>query len=204
MYGGPSKIPTRTQCRYYLVIVDDFSKLSWVFLIKERSEVPSIIKSLILEIKTQFESIVKIVRTDNALEFKSKVLLQFYQDHGIQPQTSCAYSSQQNGVAERKHRHLLDVARTIMIQSNVPALYWGDAITTACYLINRMPSSSVGDQIPLHILKPNAPLFSFSPKIFGCVCFVHKLGPDRDKLARSSYKMHIYRLSQKSKGISML
>ena len=166
---GPSRIPNRSQCRYYLVIVDDFSRLSWVFLLKDRSQGPVILKSLIAEIKTQFDICVKIVRTDNALEFKSKDLLQFYSVNGIQPQFTCPHTSQQNGVAERKHRQILNVARCLMIQSNMPATYWGDAVLTAGFLINRMPSSSVEDQIPIQILHPEAPLFPI-PLKFLDVC----------------------------------
>ena len=197
---GPSRIPNRSQCRYYLVIVDDFSRLSWVFLLKDRSQGPVILKSLIAEIKTQFDVCVKIVRTDNALEFKSKDLLQFYSGNGIQPQFTCPHTSQQNGVAERKHRQILNVARCLMIQSNMPASYWGDAVLTAGFLINRMPSSSVEDQIPIQILHPEAPLFPIPPKVFGCVCFVHKLGPDRDKLAAQSIKCVFLGYPKNQKG----
>ncbi|KAF3772825.1 Retrovirus-related Pol polyprotein from transposon TNT 1-94 [Nymphaea thermarum] len=138
---GPSRTPDLQGHRYYLVAVDDHSRVSWVFLMKKKSEVGPVIKNFINEILTQFDTCVKTVRSDNALEFCASSLEQFFRDKGIIHQTSCVYTSQQNGVAERKHCHILDVARTIIIHSHVPHSYWGDAVLTACYLINRMPSS---------------------------------------------------------------
>jgi len=67
---------------------------------------------------------------------------------GIIHQSSCAHTPQQNGVAERKNRHLIETARTLLIHMNVPLYLWGDAVLTACYLINRMPSSVLNFKIP--------------------------------------------------------
>ena len=72
----------------------------------------------------------------------------FMSQNGIIHQSSCAHTPQQNGVAERKNRHLVETARTILLHGNVPFRFWGDAVLTACYLINRMPSSVLHDQIP--------------------------------------------------------
>ncbi|KAF3771918.1 Retrovirus-related Pol polyprotein from transposon TNT 1-94 [Nymphaea thermarum] len=156
---GPSRTPDLQGHRYYFVAVDDYSRVSWVFLMKHKSEAGHVIKNFINEILTQFDTCVKIVRSDNALEFCASSLEQFFRDKGIIHQTSCAYTSQQNGVVERKHRHILDVARTIIIHSHVPHSYWGDAVLTACYLINRMPSSVLGDLIPFSVLFPDRALF---------------------------------------------
>ncbi|RVW95790.1 Retrovirus-related Pol polyprotein from transposon RE2 [Vitis vinifera] len=75
------------------------------------------------------------------------------------------------GVAERKNRHLVETARTLLLHSNVPFRFWGDAILTACYLINRMPSSVLHDQIPHSLLFPDQPLYFLPPRVFGCTCF---------------------------------
>ncbi|XP_049934544.1 retrovirus-related Pol polyprotein from transposon RE1 isoform X1 [Nymphaea colorata] len=197
---GPSRTPALQGHRYYLVAVDDYSRVSWVFLMKHKSEVGHVIKNFINEILTQFDTCVKIVRSDNALEFCASSLEQFFRDKGIIHQTSCAYTSQQNGVAERKHRHILDVARTIIIHSHVPHSYWGDAVLTACYLINRMPSSVLGDLIPISVLFPDRDLFSVPPRVFGCVAFVQLLGPGRDKLSPRAIKTIFVGYSRTQKG----
>ncbi|RVW55142.1 Retrovirus-related Pol polyprotein from transposon TNT 1-94 [Vitis vinifera] len=91
----------------------------------------------------------------------------FMSHHGILHQSSCAHTPQQNGVAERKNRHLVETARTILLHSNVPFRFWGDAVLTACYLINRMPSSVLHDQIPHSLLFPDQPLYFLPPRVFG-------------------------------------
>ena len=95
--------------------------------------------------------------------------------HGIIHQSSCAYSPQQNGVAGLKNCHLVEIARSLLLHHKVPQRLWGDAILAARYLINRIPSSVLHDQIPHSILLPTQPLFYLPPRVFGCVCFVHIL-----------------------------
>jgi len=92
------------------------------------------------EIYVQFDICIKVLRFDNALEDTQSSLASFCTNHRIIHQTSCVLTSQQNGVAERKHRHLLDVTRTLMFNIHVSKHYWVDAILIACYLINCMPS----------------------------------------------------------------
>ncbi|KAK4395806.1 Retrovirus-related Pol polyprotein from transposon RE2 [Sesamum angolense] len=109
---GPCRFESLRGFRYFITFVDDYSRMTWVYLLKDRSQVPTIITSFYNEIYTQFSVNIRILRTDNALEFVQKSVSDFCNSKGILHQTSCPYTSQQNGVAERKHRHLLDVART--------------------------------------------------------------------------------------------
>ncbi|KAK4386066.1 Retrovirus-related Pol polyprotein from transposon RE1 [Sesamum angolense] len=139
--------------------------MTWVYLLKDRSQVPTIITSFYNEIYTQFSVNIRILRTDNALEFVQKSVSDFCNSKGVLHQTSCPYTSQQNGVAECKHRHLLDVARTIMTHMHVPKSYWGDVVLTACYLINRMPSTVLNGDTPYSCLFPDNPLFQSSAVI---------------------------------------
>ncbi|GJV18592.1 ribonuclease H-like domain-containing protein [Tanacetum coccineum] len=100
------------------------------------------IESFIKLVFTQFGKKVKIVRSDNGTEFVNHHLSNLFKDLGIIHQTSCAYTPQQNRVAERKHRHLLNVARSLMFQEGIPLSMWHECILTAVYLINRLPSQS--------------------------------------------------------------
>ncbi|RVW76641.1 Retrovirus-related Pol polyprotein from transposon TNT 1-94 [Vitis vinifera] len=124
----------------------------------------------------------------------------FMSHHGILHQSSCAHTPQQNGVAERKNRHLVETARTILLHSNVPFRFWGDAVLTACYLINRMPSSVLHDQIPHSLLFPDQPLYFLPPRVFGCTCFVHILTPGQDKLSAKAMKCLFLGYSRLQKG----
>ncbi|KAK4406515.1 Retrovirus-related Pol polyprotein from transposon RE1 [Sesamum angolense] len=101
---------------------------------------------------------------------------------------------------ERKHRHLLDVARTIMTHMHVPKSYWGDVVLTACYLINRMPSTVLNGDTPYSCLFPDKLLFGIAPRVFGCVCFVHIHSPSLDKLSPRSVKCIFLGYSRIQKG----
>ncbi|KAK2353155.1 putative mitochondrial protein [Trifolium repens] len=124
----------------------------------------------------------------------------FLASHGIIHQSSCAHTPQQNGVAERKNRHLVETARTLLLHHNVPSRFWGDAIVTACHLINRMPSSVLQDQIPYTILNPEHDLYPIPLRVFGCTCFVHDLSPGKDKLSAKSLKCIFLGYSRIQKG----
>ena len=89
-------------------------------------------------------------------------------------------------MVERKNRHLVETARTLLLHQTIPQRFWGDAILIVCYLINCMPSSILGDQVPHSLLFPNQPLFCLPPRVFRCTCFVHILTPYQDKLSTNA------------------
>ena len=187
---GPAKTKTQANARWFVTFIDDHTRTTWVYLMKEKSEVNQIFQSFYSYVKNQFHTSIQILRSDNAKEYLSSSMKEFLTKQGIHHQTSCVYTPQQNGVAERKNRHLLEVTRAIMIERNVPKIFWGDAILTAAYLINRMPSKVLNFSTPIQKLLetyPNSPLIhTLPPKTFGCVVFVHKqaeseLDPRADK-----------------------
>ena len=103
--------------------------------------------------------------------------------HGILHQLSCAYTPQHNGMVERKNRHLVETARTLLIHHKVPQHFLGNVTLVAYYLINRIPSSILHDQITHSIFLPNQPLFCLPLHVFGCVFFVHILTPGQDEFS---------------------
>ncbi|KAF3659003.1 Endoribonuclease Dicer -like protein 3b [Capsicum annuum] len=140
---GSSIVSSPLGFHYFVSFIDDFSRCTWVFLIKDRSEIFSIFKSFCTEKQTQFGVCIRTFRGDNALEYVPSEFQEFMTHQGIVHQTSCPYTPQQNGIAERKNRHLLETARTLLIEFHVPLQFWGDAVLTSCYLINKMPLSSL-------------------------------------------------------------
>jgi len=152
------------------------------------------------EIKNQFGISIRILRSDNGREYLSHSFQNFIASHGILHQTSCAYTPQQNGVAERKNRHHVETTRTILIHGDVPQHSWGDAVLSACYLINHMPSSILDDKIPHFILFPHDSLYSLPPKGFGSTCFVHNVSPGLDKLSPMSHKCIFLGFTRSQKG----
>jgi len=103
---------------------------------KNCSEVFHIFKEFYAEVKNQFDTSIKVLHTDNAREYLSSQLQIFLTSEGIIHQSSCAHTPQQNGVAERQNRHLVETARTLLLHHNVPFCFWVDALLTACHLIN--------------------------------------------------------------------
>jgi hypothetical protein len=101
---------------------------------------------------------------------------------------------QQNGIAERKHSHIIETARTLL-----PLRFWGNVVLTANYLINRMPSS-LDNKVPHSLLFPDEPLYKVSPRIFGSTCFVHDLTPGLDKLKARAIKCIFLGYSREQKG----
>ena len=114
---GPFSIPISDGYRYFLTLVDDATRATWLFFMKAKSEVKALIASFYNMVLTQFNVKIKCFRFDNALEFK---LSNFYSANDVIHQTSCVYTPQQNSVVERKHQYILSIARALRIQSNLP------------------------------------------------------------------------------------
>ena len=197
---GPSRTESTRGFRYFVTFIDDYSRCTWLFLMKNRSELFSIFQQFYQEVKTQFGVPIRTFRSDNAREYLSHSFQSFMASHGILHQTSCAHTSQQNGVAERKNHHLIETTRTLLIHGHVPDRFWGDAVLTACYLINRMPSSVLNNQVPQSVLFPQQTLHSLTPRVFGSTCFVHDLSPGLNKLSPQSHKCVFLGYTRSQKG----
>ncbi|XP_077237322.1 uncharacterized protein LOC143878999 [Tasmannia lanceolata] len=176
--------------------------MTWLYLVNDRSVVFSVFRTFHAEVTNQFGRSIKRLRTDNAREYfsQSNGFQEFLSTRGIIHQSSCAHTSQQNGVAERRLRSLLDGTGTLLIQMGVPKTYWGDALLTARLLANRLPSSILGGSSPFALLHPQHDPFPLTPRVFGCVCFVHNLGPELDKLDPRAERCIFLGYSRTQKG----
>lgn len=145
---GPYVLSTQNGCNQFLTIVDDYTRMTWVHFMKNKTDSVSIMSQFLSFVETQFSSKVLIVRSDNAPDLTKGSMKKLFLQHGILQQKSCSDTPQQNGVVERKHRHLLETGRALFIQSRVPAHFWGDCILSAAFLINRMPLKSIEFQSP--------------------------------------------------------
>ena len=152
------------------------------------------------EIQTQFHVSIQTLRSDNAKECLLEPFQSFMLQHGILHQTSCVDTPSHNEVVKRKNRHLLETARALLFQMHVPKHFWVDAVSTACFLINRMPSSILNWATSYHQLFPNNLLFLIDPKVFGCTCFVRDIRPQVSKLDPKSLKCIFVEYSRVQKG----
>jgi transposase InsO family protein len=140
-----------------------------------------------------------VLRSDNGGEYTSHKFKEYLAKHGIIHQTSCPYTPQQNGVAERKNRHLMEVERSMMFHTNVTKKFWGDAVMTACYLINRTPTKVLQDVSTFEVLNKTKPSLDHL-RVFGCVCFVLVSGDQRNKLDTKSTRCMFIGYSRTQKG----
>jgi transposase InsO family protein len=124
--------------KYCLVIVDDYSRFTWVFFLQKKSQTQETLKGFLRRAQNEFELIIKKIRSDNGTEFKNSQIEGFLEDEGIKHEFSSPYTPQQNGVVERKNRTLLDMARTMLDEYKTPDRFWVEAINTAYYSINRL------------------------------------------------------------------
>ncbi|KAL1203338.1 Retrovirus-related Pol polyprotein from transposon TNT 1-94 [Cardamine amara subsp. amara] len=178
---------TRDQYKYFVSFIDEKSKYTWITLLPSKSHVLDAFSKFYSYVVTQFGTKIKILRSDNGGEYTSNAFKEFVGKVGIVHQTSCAYTPQQNGVAERKNRHLMEVARTLLFDRSVPKQYWGDAVMTACYLINRLPTIHLGSISPYEVLNKATPFIDHL-RVFGCVCYVFVPEAQRNKLEPKSTK----------------
>ncbi|KAM1580053.1 hypothetical protein ACFX1Z_041414 [Malus domestica] len=166
---GPSPVVSVSGYRYYLLIVDDYSKYSWYFPLKSKSSVFSTFVEFKSYVENTIGNKIKVVRSDSGGEFTSHQFQHFLKLHGILQQFSCPHTPEQNGCVERKHRHLVETARTLLVQSQVPHMFWVEAFSTAIYLINRLPLGGLL-QSPWELLFFTSPDYS-RLRVFGCGCY---------------------------------
>uniref|UniRef100_A0A2N9FTU5 Integrase catalytic domain-containing protein n=1 Tax=Fagus sylvatica TaxID=28930 RepID=A0A2N9FTU5_FAGSY len=193
---GPAPVTASNCFRFYLVFVDEFTKFTWVYLLKHKSDTFQVFTQFRAMIETQFSLPIKILRTDCGGEFLSTPFNQFCSSKGIIHQLSCPHTPQQNGVAERKHRHLVQCALALLSQSKLPLSYWSYAISTAAHIINKLPTPNLGNQSPWDALYQVAPDLSHL-RTFGCECFPlltpynsHKLLPKTTPCVFLGYPLH--------------
>ena len=184
---GPYKHMTHGTCNKFLTIVDDFSKCTWLFLCSSKSQIPVLLKDFVAYVSNQFQKTIKVLRSDNGTKFTNHDLAQFCSNHGILQQFTCAHTPQQNGTVERKHQHLLNVARSLRFQANLPITFWGDCVLTATHLINMLPTPILQYKSPFEILYNKLPDYS-TLRSFGCLCYISDLYSPHDKFAPKTLK----------------
>lgn len=143
----PYHVETFDGNKHFLTIVDDFSHIISIFSLKFKSDVIVVLRQIFKLIHTQFQAVVKTIRSNNDNEFVNVDLQLFLQKLDILYQRNCVHTPQQNGVAERKHRHLLEVARSLIFLGNIPLNFKGHCSQTASYITDCHQQSLVGNPI---------------------------------------------------------
>lgn len=169
---GPYKVVTGTKFRFFLTLVDDYSRVTWVYLLARKSDYLNTLMKFGDYVDTQYNSKLRIVRSDNALEFKDKACEAYFTKRGMVHQKSCPYTPQQNARVERKHRQVLEVSRALRFQSGLSLSFWGECVLTATYIINRLPNAALDFEVPYEVLTGKKVEYD-ELRIFGCLAIAH-------------------------------
>nr|GEY92425.1 hypothetical protein [Tanacetum cinerariifolium] len=178
---GPMRIASIKGKRYVLVIVDDYSRYTWVHFLRSKDEAPEVITKFLKRITVLLQSPVIIIRTDNGTEFKNQMLKEYFDTVGISHQMSSVRTPQQNGVVERRNRTLVEAARTMLIFSRAPLFLWAEAIATACFTQNRSVIHRRFNKTPNELINGRKPDISFL-HVFGALCYPKNDREDIGKL----------------------
>nr|GEY59058.1 retrovirus-related Pol polyprotein from transposon TNT 1-94 [Tanacetum cinerariifolium] len=158
---GPMRVESINEKRYVLVVVDDYSRYTWVLFLHSNNEASEVIISFIKKTQVNLQLQVQRVRTDNGTEFKNKTLAKFFDEVGISPQFSAARTPQQNGVVEKRNRTLVEATRTMLTFANLALFLWAKAIATACFTQNRSIIHKRFDKTPYEIMNKRKPNIKF-------------------------------------------
>ena len=195
---GPMQVESKGVSRYMLTFTDDYSRYTTAYFIKSKSEVLSKFKEYvnsvekhtgqqIMKLNILAEDDVKVLRSDNGGEYPSNNFAKFCGEKGISHEFTVPYCPQQNGVAERMNRTIMERARSMLYQAKLPLDFWAEACSTAVYLHNRSPTTALKDETPFERLFGRRPDI-FHLRVFGCVSYVHVPDGQRRKLDAKACK----------------
>ncbi|GJV88661.1 retrovirus-related pol polyprotein from transposon TNT 1-94 [Tanacetum coccineum] len=180
---GPAPICSKDGYRYYVAFIDDYSRFTWLYPLKTKTGFYSVLPVFINLVQTQCSRKIKTFQSDGGTEFVNQIVRKIFEDNGTFHRFSCPYTPQQNGRAERKHRHIVETGLAMLFNAHVPASYWVDAFTTATFIINRLPTPLLKNKSPFELLFNQHPQYD-NFRTYGCQVFPylrdysqHKLEP---------------------------
>ncbi|KAI5336533.1 hypothetical protein L3X38_015801 [Prunus dulcis] len=185
--SGPMKTESISGNRYFLLFTDDCTRMSWVYFIRNKSSALECFKKFKAMTELQSGHKIKGLRSDRGGEFLSNDFNKLCDEFGIQRQLTIAYSPQQNGVAERKNRTVVEMAKSMLHEKGMTYDFWAEAVNTAVYLLNRCPTKSLKKVTPFEAYTGRKPGIAHL-KIFGSPCHVLIPSALRHKLEENSHK----------------
>ncbi|KAJ9685151.1 hypothetical protein PVL29_017257 [Vitis rotundifolia] len=193
--------------KYFISFIDDFSRYMYLYILHNKNEALDAFKVFKAEVEKQYGKQIKIVRSDRGGEYYGRYLedgqspgpfAKFLQEHGIVAQYTMPGSPDQNGVAERRNRTLLDMVRSMLSSSKLPKFLWIEALKTAVYILNRVPTKAVPNT-PFELLKGWKPSLRHM-RFWGCSSEVRIYNPQEKKLDPRTISGYFIGYAEKSKG----
>ncbi|KAJ9547779.1 hypothetical protein OSB04_020322 [Centaurea solstitialis] len=168
---GPVNVQSIGGKKYTLVIVDEYSRYTWVFFLRAKSDAPEEIILFVRKMEKLNNLTVRSIRSDHGTEFKNSTLESFFEQKGISQNFSSVRTPQQNGVAERRNRTLIEAARSMLSEANLATQFWAEAVNTACYTQNRSLIVKRFRRTAYELFRNRKPSIEHL-HIFGCVCYI--------------------------------
>ena len=196
---GPFRVESHARARYFVTFIDDRSRWCEIRQLKGKHEVLNAFKDFKAFVETQSGNKIKYLQSDNGKEYRNNEFDKFLKDSGIGRRLTVTHTPEQNGVAERKNRTLVEMARCLLIQSGLPPSFWGEAINTANYIRNRHPSNSLDGKTAFEKWTGKIPNVKYFRE-FGCEVFTLNRDQNKSKLASRSNKGIFLGYSEQSKA----
>jgi len=200
---GPITPHSISKNRYFLTFIDDFSRKTWVYFLKEKSEAFRMFKKFKAYVEKQSGNNIKTLRSDRGGEFTSTEFNNFCEENGIKRHLTAPYSPQQNGVAERKNRTIMDMVRSMLKSKNVSKELWAEAVACAVYTLNRCKTTSLEGVTPQEAWSGYKPTVAHM-KVFGSTTYAHVPKERRIKLDDRSIKLVFVGYDERSKAYRLL
>ena len=196
LWGSPNVTPSLSGSKYFLTLIDDFSRKVWIFFLRTKDEAFQKFVEWKVLVENQTGKRLKCLRTDNGLEFCNHSFDKVCKESGIKRHKTCPYTPQQNGVSERMNQTIMDKVRSMLVEIGLDAKFWAEAASTAVYVINRSPASAIGFEVPEAIWTGSDPRYDHL-KRFGCVAYVHTVA---DKISPRATKGIFLGYAEGTKG----
>lgn len=181
--------------------MDDFSRFTWLYLAKAKSDIPKNFTEFKALVELQLNHKIKALQSDGGGEYIA--LKSFLATHGIKHRISCPHTPQQNGLSERKHKHLIEMTLSLLAKASMPQSFWDEAVLTSTFLINRLPTPLLHLKSPFEILYNKPPDYSFF-RTFGCSCYPNLRPYNKHKLQFRSIQCTFLGYSPTHKGYRCL
>lgn len=195
---GPMETQSIGHAKYFLTFIDDYTKKVFVYFLKAKSEVLDTFKRFRAFVENQMEAKIKILRTDNGGEYYPNEFIKYCQVNGIKHESSNAHTPQQNGVAERMNRTIVEKGRCLLFDADLPKSFWAEAVNMAVYLINRSICASHGKTPDEMYFNKKVNISDL--KLFGCPVMVHINKQNRKKWDSKSVKLIFVGYDSETKG----
>ena len=196
---GPISHMSNSKKRYLITFIDDYSRKTWVYFLVEKSEAFTIFKSYKARVEKETGACIRSLRTDRGGEFTSQEFTTFCNIHGIQRQLTSVYTPQQNGVAERKNRTIMNMVRSMLSEKKIPRTFWPEAVNWTIHVLNRSPTLVVRSMTLEEAWSGSKPSMEHF-RVFGCFSHVHIPHNKRVKLDSKSSKCILLGVSEESKA----